>query len=378
MNRTLGHRVSSVWFFSGLVVSGLMTATGAQTARPYTLDGPPTSLTGTHLIGLPAQTFAPTVISTCGDLRTIVNAGGTGVNAVISVIDTNTGLFVTCADPDAIQVGSAYQVQVQATSSFTIFGDDQTLVLPLSQTTSGTGRNYIALPFGTSLLNAKNLIDSIGLAQTQRVEKYKTTTDTYDFYTGRVGTSGQVNFPVTGGSGYRVRMNTTVYWTPPGPSGGCLGFGNKTFPSGSDATALRDQFVTDFAASISAADYTCTASGPTGAIVLNVNVSSPCYGSSIFLNFVVPPGGTTTTTQNHPYGYEVCCNSPLSSLMGMDGGWLVRLDSSTHSFGEISVSSTQTSPGGGSAVPALSTVYALVLSGALLAFVVWYRMRPVA
>jgi hypothetical protein len=77
--------------------------------------------------------------------------------------------------------------------------------------TSGTGRQLIALPDNrqTGLNTAKNLIDDVGLAQTQRVERYRTQNDQFEFYTGRV-LVGQTNFALTAGEGYRVRMNTTV------------------------------------------------------------------------------------------------------------------------------------------------------------------------
>ena len=87
----------------------------------------------------------------------------------------------------------------------------------LSQAGAGTpvsltGRYFVALPDNrqTGLNNAKNLIDDLGLAQTNRVERFKTDTDTYEFYSGRSLQSGQVNFALTAGEGFRVRMNTTV------------------------------------------------------------------------------------------------------------------------------------------------------------------------
>jgi hypothetical protein len=62
-------------------------------------------------------------------------------------------------------------------------------------------------------VTAKQLLDEIGLASVQRIERYRTQNDQFEFYTGRV-LVGQTNFALTPGEAYRIRMNTTVNFVP--------------------------------------------------------------------------------------------------------------------------------------------------------------------
>jgi len=118
----------------------------------------------------------------------------------------------------ALTPGEGYRVRMNTTTNYIVVGSDNPAT-PYSLFKTGdsgslSGRNMFAYNYHQTAINAKALIDEIGLANVQRIERYKTTTDTYDFYSGRTLASGQVNFTLTPGEAYRIRMNTTVAFTP--------------------------------------------------------------------------------------------------------------------------------------------------------------------
>ena len=67
-----------------------------------------------------------------------------------------------------------------------------------------------------------------------------------------------------------------------------------------------------------------------------------------------------TTTATHPFGYRICCNSPLSDSIGIDGEPDQSINDSSITVGEITVTSQTLA----SSVPAASpwALGALVLS----------------
>ena len=74
------------------------------------------------------------------------------------------------------------------------------------------GTNTLNLPYklGSSLANAKNLMDDIGFANVASVSRFIRATDGLQVYTGRKG--GGTAFPLTPGECYYVRMTTTTVY----------------------------------------------------------------------------------------------------------------------------------------------------------------------
>lgn len=89
----------------------------------------------------------------------------------------------------------------------------------LNQTAAGvsaTGLNILALPDNrqTGLNTAKNLIDDIGLASVDNVQRFIKQSNLTLTYTGRIGAPATNNFAMVPGEGYYVRMRTTTAYTP--------------------------------------------------------------------------------------------------------------------------------------------------------------------
>jgi hypothetical protein len=81
---------------------------------------------------------------------------------------------------------------------------------------SNSGTNTLALPDNrqTGLNTAKNLLDDIGLASCNNVQRFIKSNDSFLIYTGRVGAPATNNFPLTPGEGYVVSMRTTTTYAP--------------------------------------------------------------------------------------------------------------------------------------------------------------------
>jgi len=119
----------------------------------------------------------------------------------------------------ALTPGEGYRVRMNTTTNYIIVGSDNPAtgynLYKAGDNSSKLGRNMFAYNYHQTAINAKAMLDEIGLLSVQRIERYKIDTDdTYEFYSGRTLQSGQVNFPLVPGEAYRIRMNTTVTYTP--------------------------------------------------------------------------------------------------------------------------------------------------------------------
>jgi len=77
---------------------------------------------------------------------------------------------------------------------------------------ASTGLNILALPDNrqTGIGTAKQLMDDIGLASVDNVQRYIKSSDSYLTYTGRIPNPSANNFNLTAGEAYRVKMRTTA------------------------------------------------------------------------------------------------------------------------------------------------------------------------
>lgn len=108
-------------------------------------------------------------------------------------------------------LGLAGAVAMAATMGFKIKAN---LTKADGGVTSSTGRNAVSLPYvrKPGLNTAYDLMNDIGFANVQSVQRYLSATDVFQAYTGRKGSS-VADFNLVPGQAYVVRMNTTVNYT---------------------------------------------------------------------------------------------------------------------------------------------------------------------
>ena len=183
-----------------------------------------TSLSGRQLIALPdnRQSGLNNAKNMIDDIGLAATQRVERYRASTDLFEFYTGRVLAGQTNFALAAGEGYRVRMNSTVNYIMVGsDDPAAIYTLAKAgdavpaggTSLTGRQLYAYNYHQTAVNAKNLLDEIGLANTQRVERYLTTTDLFAFYTGRV-LAGQTNFTLTPGEAYRIRMNTTVAYTP--------------------------------------------------------------------------------------------------------------------------------------------------------------------
>jgi len=183
-----------------------------------------TSLTGRQIIALPDNRQTG-----LGNAKNLLDDIGLAATQRVERYRTQTDLYegytgrVGAGQVNfALSAGEGYRVRMNTTTGYIIVGSDDPAIAYtfLKATdpapgggTSLTGRNVYAYNYHQTAVTAKQLLDEIGLASVQRIERYRTQTDLFEGYTGRVG-AGQVNFALTPGEAYRIRMNSTAVYTP--------------------------------------------------------------------------------------------------------------------------------------------------------------------
>lgn len=112
--------------------------------------------------------------------------------------------------------GEGVYVKMNTSVNYIVVGsDDPALAYTLSATQGGvsaSGTNFFAYNYHQTAADAKQLMDDIGFANVQNVQKFLKVSDTLQVYTGRKG--GGTAFPLAPGEAYYVKMNTTVNYTP--------------------------------------------------------------------------------------------------------------------------------------------------------------------
>jgi hypothetical protein len=107
-------------------------------------------------------------------------------------------------------------VKMTTTVNYIAVGsDDPTTSYPLNAVAAGTsksGTNFFAYNYHQTAGTAKALMDDIGFANVQNVQKFLKATDGLQLYTGRKGTGA--DFSLVPGEAYFVKMSTTVNYTP--------------------------------------------------------------------------------------------------------------------------------------------------------------------
>jgi len=175
------------------------------------------SKTGTNTLALPdnRQSGMNTAKNLMDDI------GALSVQNVQRFVKSNDGLVlytgVKGSGPDyALTAGEAIFVRAGTTTNYIVVGsDDPALAYTLNSAAVGvskTGTNFYAYNYHQTAATAKGLMDDIGAASVQNVQRFIKSNDGLVLYTGVKGSGA--DFALTPGEGYFVRMGTTVNYIP--------------------------------------------------------------------------------------------------------------------------------------------------------------------
>jgi hypothetical protein len=175
------------------------------------------SKTGTNVLGLPD--FRQSGLATAKNLMDDIGFAQTqNIQKFLEASDslqTYTGRKGTGAD-FSLTSGEGVYVRMSTTVNYIAVGsDDPALVYPLNAAAAGTsktGTNFYSYNYHQTAGTAKALMDDIGFANVQNVQKFLKATDSLQTYTGRKGTGA--DFTLVPGEAYYIRMSTTVNYTP--------------------------------------------------------------------------------------------------------------------------------------------------------------------
>ena len=367
MGRACGRGWRRVAFVSAvLMLAHLAGLQGWSRATDFTYhwvaQTPGVSLSGHQWVAFPGSAF-----SDCGQVELMPNS------PQVWRLDRPTDALIPCQCPGTdcfpITVGEAYYVQVSVSVDPVITGTDQSALLTLKAAGPGSlsGNNAIGLPFavtGDTLFRASDLMNSIGMEDVASVQRFIRATDTFESYTGRKGTP-VTDFTLVDGVGYQVKMLNTRYWGSLKGQGcgvGCTCATGVWQPNVNNA-ALANAFCAQFPAN---GNFTCTVSGIDAYITTN-NTGCQNIKKKVTFTTLGP-----TTTAAHPFGYRICCNSPLSDSIGIDGEAVQSVDDRSITVGEITVTSTTLESSVPASSPwALGVIVLLILVGGVYLLSRW-------
>ena len=189
----------------------------------YGLDNPTVGVAKTGLNTLALPDNRQSGLATAKNL--IDDIGLASVDNVQRFIkSSDTYLTYTGRPPSPVannftlNAGEAIFVKMRTTTSYIVVGsDDPALSYTLNNPTAGvakTGLNFYAFNYHQTASTAKQLIDDIGLASVDNVQRFIRSSDTYLTYTGRPPSPVANNFVLTPGEGYFIKMRTTTSYTP--------------------------------------------------------------------------------------------------------------------------------------------------------------------
>jgi hypothetical protein len=203
---------------AGIVMTGGLLANMAFKV-PYTLLAASSgvSKSGTNTLSLPYRRQAG--VNTAGDLMTSI--GLSSVYNVQKFLKSSDGLQVYTGRKGSppnfdLVSGEGYFVRMASTVNYEIKGShDDSFQVELDAATAGvskSGTNFYSHPYHSLAGTAKALMDAIGLANVQNVQRFLRSSDSVQSYTGRKG-SGP-DFPLVAGEAYYIKMNSTVNYVP--------------------------------------------------------------------------------------------------------------------------------------------------------------------
>jgi hypothetical protein len=205
------------------LTAGTLVASNMGFKLNYTLNNPTVGVakTGLQTIALPdnRQTGLGTAKQLMDDI------GLASVDNVQRFIKSSDSFLIYTGrvpNPSAnnfnLSAGEAYLVKMRTTTNYIVVGsDDPALTYTFNNPTAGvskTGLNFYAFNYHQTAATAKQLMDDVGLASVDNLQRFITSSDSFLIYTGRVPNPSANNFNLTPGEGYLVKMRTTTVYTP--------------------------------------------------------------------------------------------------------------------------------------------------------------------
>ncbi|MFC1786717.1 fibronectin type III domain-containing protein [Halobacteriota archaeon] len=113
----------------------------------------------------------------------------------------------------AIVPGEGYEVSVTANTTFSVTGAPATIdPIDLIKESGSTGKNWIGLPYDTTLTTASTVMDSIG-SNSDAVNRWNPDTQSAEGWISLMGGMG-TNFNIVTGEGYEISVTGNTTWTP--------------------------------------------------------------------------------------------------------------------------------------------------------------------
>jgi hypothetical protein len=207
-------------FAVGLAVAAVLAGGGALLASNmgFKLNYPLTQTTGgtsngNNTISLP---YNPQVgVSTAKTLMDDIGSASVFfIQRYIKSINTFETYTGRVGSPNVswTLANEGYVVRMNTTVNYIVVGShNPTMSIGLTQSSGGTsnGNNWLSFPYHHTANTAKQLMDDIGSASVFFIQRYIKSINTFETYTGRVG-SPNVSWTNAPGEAYVVRMNTTV------------------------------------------------------------------------------------------------------------------------------------------------------------------------
>ena len=198
---------------SGLIASNM----GFKLNYPLAAVGAGSN-SGTNVIALPfnRQSGIDTANALMNDM---VLANVANVQRFLESTDgleTYTGRKGTPAADFPLVAGEGYFVRMNAPIDYIVVGShDPSLSISLDGPGAGSnsGTNFFSAPYHTTSTTALDLMNDIGFASVQNIQRFLEATDGLETYTGRKGTPAP-NFNLVPGEAYFIRMGSTVSYTP--------------------------------------------------------------------------------------------------------------------------------------------------------------------
>ena len=192
-----------------VLTGGLMASNmGFKLNRTLLAGTNPGSNSGSQLLALPYNRQVG--IDTAQDLFIDI---GTAQNVQGYVTQTDTFQLYTFGKADfPLIAGQGVLVKMGADTGYIVVGShDPSAVIQLEAggAASNSGTNLYAPPYHGTAATAQALFIELGDTNVQNIQKYVTSTDTFQLYT-----FGKADFAITPGEAYFVKMGTTLNYSP--------------------------------------------------------------------------------------------------------------------------------------------------------------------
>jgi hypothetical protein len=207
---------NSKWLLPILVLSLaalVALASNAAFRIPFTLFGPPDSVTGENWISLPYRpkpglTTAADLFEDIGGAAVVASIGR--LNPMTDAIQAYTG---DAEDDFPLQAGEGLVVVMKSTVAYEFVGS-HVPKLPIhlpGPDDSATGTSLFATPYHTTATNAASLLDQLGRARVMSVERLNRATGSIERY---ASSTGGANFTLVPGESYRIQTTYRLDHVP--------------------------------------------------------------------------------------------------------------------------------------------------------------------